>query len=67
MTHCLIRPASRESKGLRAECRQGHKEAFTDGPARVVPVRLDETLLSAVDDQATREHVTRSDVIRTYP
>ena len=33
----------------------------------VVPVRLDETLLSAVDDQATREHVTRSDVIRTYP
>lgn len=29
----------------------------------VVPVRLDETLLSAVDDQAAREHVTRSDVV----
>jgi hypothetical protein len=34
------------------------------GPARVVPVRLDDTLLDALDAQAEREHVSRSDVIR---
>lgn len=35
-----------------------------DGPARVVPVRLDDTLLEALDAQAEREHASRSDVIR---
>lgn len=35
-----------------------------DGPARVVPVRLDDTLLEAIDAQAEREHTSRSDVIR---
>ena len=41
-----------------------------DGPARVVPVRLDDTLLSALDARAESEHATRSsiirDAIRTY-
>lgn len=35
-----------------------------DGPARVVPVRLDDTLLSALDARAESEHVTRSSLIR---
>ena len=35
-----------------------------DGPARVVPVRLDDNLLEALDAQAEREHTSRSDVIR---
>jgi hypothetical protein len=35
-----------------------------DGPAKVVPVRLDGTLLAVVDERAEHEHVSRSDVIR---
>ena len=35
-----------------------------DGPARVVPIRLDDGLLAAVDERAGEEHVSRSDVIR---
>lgn len=35
-----------------------------DGVARVVPVRLDATLLAAVDAQAEIEETNRSDVIR---
>lgn len=35
-----------------------------DGPARVVPVRLDDSLLNALDTQAERENASRSDVIR---
>lgn len=35
-----------------------------DGPARVVPVRLDETLLGALDERAQHDHTSRSDVIR---
>ena len=35
-----------------------------DGPARVVPVRLDDNLLEALDAQAERDHSSRSDVIR---
>ena len=35
-----------------------------DGAARVVPVRLDATLLAAVDAQAEIEETNRSDVIR---
>ncbi|MEL4503959.1 ribbon-helix-helix domain-containing protein [Luteococcus sp. H138] len=35
-----------------------------DGPARVVPVRLDDTLLAAIDDRAEREGTNRSSVIR---
>lgn len=46
------------------QLRKRGRKPIGDGPARVVPVRLDDTLLSAVDEKATREHVTRSDVIR---
>lgn len=35
-----------------------------DGPARVVPVRLDDSLLGALDQRAEHDHTTRSDVIR---
>lgn len=35
-----------------------------DGPARVVPVRLDGTLLGALDERAQHDHTSRSDVIR---
>ena len=35
-----------------------------DGPARVVPIRLDDSLLAALDHRAGEEHVSRSDVIR---
>ena len=34
-----------------------------DGPGQVVPVRLDKTLLAALDDRAERDHVSRSAVI----
>lgn len=43
--------------------KRGRKPAG-DGPARVVPVRLDETLLTAVDERAEQDHVTRSELIR---
>jgi hypothetical protein len=35
-----------------------------DGPARVVPVRLDDALLAGLDERADHEQVSRSDVIR---
>ena len=35
-----------------------------DGPAQVVPVRLDESLLAAVVERAERDHVSRSEAIR---
>lgn len=35
-----------------------------DGPARVVPVRLDDLLLQTLDAQAERDHTSRSDIIR---
>lgn len=35
-----------------------------DGPARVVPVRLDDSLLGALDERAEHDHVSRSEIIR---
>lgn len=35
-----------------------------DGPARVVPVRIDDTLLGALGQRAEHDHVTRSELIR---
>jgi hypothetical protein len=43
--------------------KRGRKPAG-HGPARVVPVRLDDTLLSALDERAEHEHITRSELIR---
>ncbi|MDO5094580.1 MAG: ribbon-helix-helix domain-containing protein [Propionibacteriaceae bacterium] len=44
--------------------RKRGRRPMGDGPARVVPVRLDDRLLEALDSQAQRENVSRSDVIR---
>ncbi len=35
-----------------------------NGPARVVPVRLDDSLIGALDERAEHDNVTRSDIIR---
>lgn len=43
--------------------KRGRKPAGA-GPARVVPVRLDDTLLSAVDERAEQDHISRSELIR---
>lgn len=44
--------------------RKRGRKPLGDGPARVVPVRLDDTLLSALDERAAHDHVSRSEVIR---
>lgn len=44
--------------------RKRGRKPMGDGPARVVPVRLDDTLLAALDERAETEHVSRSSVIR---
>lgn len=43
--------------------RRGRKP-MGDSPARVVPVRVDDTLLSALDQRAEHDHLSRSEVIR---
>lgn len=35
-----------------------------DGPARVIPVRLDDSLIGAVDARAEHDQTNRSDMIR---
>ena len=44
--------------------RKRGRKPLGNGPARVVPVRLDDTLLSALDERAAHDHVTRSELIR---
>lgn len=46
------------------QLRKRGRKPMGDGPARVVPVRLDDTLLTALDERAERDHTTRSDLIR---
>jgi len=46
------------------QLRRRGRKPVGDGPARVVPVRLDDTTLAAVDERAAREHITRSEAIR---
>lgn len=46
------------------QLRKRGRKPVGDGPARVVPVRLDDTLLSAVDERAEQDHITRSELIR---
>ncbi|MDP4014526.1 MAG: ribbon-helix-helix domain-containing protein [Candidatus Nanopelagicales bacterium] len=43
--------------------KRGRKPAG-DGPGKVVPVRIDETLLAALVERAERDHVSRSEAIR---
>lgn len=47
-----------------AVLRKRGRKPMGDGPARVVPVRLDDSLLSALDERAEHDHVTRSEIIR---
>lgn len=44
--------------------RKRGRKPMGDGPARVVPVRVDDTLLSALDQRAERDHLSRSELIR---
>jgi len=47
-----------------AALRRRGRKPVGDGPARVVPVRLDDTTLAAVDERAAQDHITRSEAIR---
>lgn len=47
-----------------AQLRRRGRKPMGDGPARVVPVRLDDGLLEAVDQRAEEDHTTRSELIR---
>lgn len=44
--------------------RKRGRRPLGDGPAQVVPVRIDEALLAAVVERAERDHVSRSEAIR---
>jgi len=44
--------------------RKRGRKPLGDGPAQVVPVRIDETLLSALTERADHDHVSRSEAIR---
>ena len=44
--------------------RKRGRKPLGDGPAQVVPVRIDDTLLAAVVDRAERDQVSRSEAIR---
>ncbi len=46
------------------QLRKRGRKPMGDGPARVVPVRIDDTLLTALDERAERDHTTRSELIR---
>ena len=60
--------SKRERRSMPPWCveqlRKRGRKPLGDGPARVVPVRLDDTLLSALDERAERDHTTRSELIR---
>jgi predicted transcriptional regulator len=44
--------------------RKGGRKPVGDGPGRVVPVRLDATLLAQLDGRAEHDHQSRSEIIR---
>lgn len=44
--------------------RQRGRKPVGDGPGRVIPVRLDDTILSALDSRAEHDHTSRSEAIR---
>lgn len=57
--------ADEAERGYEVEqLRRRGRKPIGDGPAQVVPVRLDDTMLAAVDERAERDHVTRSEAIR---
>ena len=46
------------------KARRRGRPSMGNGPAEVVPVRLDPELRDAVEERARREHTTTSEVIR---
>jgi len=46
------------------QLRKRGRKPVGDGPAQVVPVRIDATLLAALTERAERDHVSRSEAIR---
>ena len=44
--------------------RKRGRKSKGDGPGRVVPVRLDVSLIGALDERAEHENTSRSDIIR---
>ncbi|MDQ1307219.1 MAG: hypothetical protein QG671_3051 [Actinomycetota bacterium] len=47
-----------------AQLRKRGRKPLGDGPAQVVPVRIDPGLLAALTERAERDHVSRSEAIR---
>ena len=47
-----------------AALRKRGRPTIGEGPATVIPVRMDEALLTALNARAEREHVSRSEAIR---
>lgn len=47
-----------------ARLRKRGRKPMGNGPAKVVPVRLDAELLKTLDARAAHDHVNRSEVIR---
>jgi hypothetical protein len=57
--------ADEAERGYDAEqLRKRGRKPIGDGPAQVVPVRIDATLLAALTERAERDHVSRSEAIR---
>lgn len=46
------------------QLRKRGRKPIGDGPAQVIPVRIDPTLLAALTERAERDHVSRSEAIR---
>ena len=46
------------------QLRRRGRKPIGDGPAQVVPVRIDGDLLAALTQRAERDHVSRSEAIR---
>jgi uncharacterized protein (DUF4415 family) len=46
------------------QLRKRGRKPLGDGASEVVPVRMDQTLLDALEARAKREHVSRSEAIR---
>jgi hypothetical protein len=46
------------------QLRKRGRKPIGDGPAKVVPVRIDAPLLAALTERAERDHVSRSEAIR---
>lgn len=58
--------ADEAERGYEVEqLRKRGRKTIGDGPARVVPVRIDAALLAALTERAERDHISRSEAIRS--